>query len=429
MSEYHPSPESAFERGSILRSQRRVDDAITAFKEALALDPNHAASLTSLAICWSEKEGFGEQALDAAQRAVSVEPEDSFARTVLASIENAQAKDGQTGRIKQALETSEQAVGLDVENDVAHAVQASILMRLKKYPKAEMVARRALSINVDNTMATEVLSAALLMQKKDADNQGLIDYHLQRSPEDDSAHVSAGWQALMESKYEVANTHFLEALRLNPMNERARLGLVECYRARSKLYALQIKFTRFMMQFTEGKQTAILIGGFIFYRFAYGAVSKVSPMLGYLILGLWLTFALWSHLIRGLSTFLILFDRPARQALRRIEKTEGLAVGGAIALSVIALGVAGIFGAPAYAMLALALLFAGVCNAAAFVNSHYVGRYFYGIIAAVASGAALLFVLLLLFPLSAQLAGQMYLTCIYAGIAVSWGRALGLGFR
>ena len=154
-------------------------------------------------------------------------------------------------------------------------------------------------------MAAEVLSAALLLQKKDGDNQDLIRYQLERNAEDDSAHTSAGWMAVMKGDHKKANEHFLEALRLNPMNENARLGLIESFRARSWPYRLQLKFAHFMNQFTEGRQTAIMLGGFICYKVLSSYLKTVSPILGAVVIGAWLMFVLWAHLARGLSSAFI----------------------------------------------------------------------------------------------------------------------------
>ena len=244
----------------MLQSHHRLQEAIACYQQALELDAQHTPSFIMLALCWMQEDNTAPKSIDAAQRAVALEPENPFARSVLALALNANAKDGQTAAVKAALQQAEEAVNLDPDSDFSHAVLARLHLRLRDYPKAEASARAALSLDTENTMAAEVLSAALLLQKKDGDNQELIQYQLQRNAEDDSAHTSAGWIAVMQGDHKKANQHFLEALRLNPMNENARLGLIESLRARSWPYRLQLKFAHFMNQFTEGRQTAIMLG-------------------------------------------------------------------------------------------------------------------------------------------------------------------------
>ena len=295
----HPSPDAAFARGRLLQNQHRLPDAIACYKQALELDAHHTPSFIMLALCWMQNDDTAPKSIDAARRAVALEPENAFARSVLALALNANAKDGQTTAIKEALQQAEEAVGLDPDSDFSHAVLSRLHLRLRDYPKAEESARAALSLDTENTMAAEVLSAALLLQKKDGDNKHLINYQLQRNAEDDSAHTSAGWQAVMEGDHKKANEHFMEALRLNPMNEAARMGLIESFRARSWPYRQQLRFAHFMNQFTEGRQTAIMIGGFVCYKVLSTWLKTVSPMLAYLVIGAWLLFVLWAHLARG----------------------------------------------------------------------------------------------------------------------------------
>ncbi|MGJ8640440.1 MAG: tetratricopeptide repeat protein [Opitutaceae bacterium] len=429
MSSNHSSAAGAYQRGCLLRSQHRIDDAINAFKQVLQENPNHAPSLSMLALCWTEKEGHSQDAVEAAKRAVAVEPEDAFARTVLAiAIEN-EAKPGQKSKLKEALSVAHEAIEMDPDLDVAHALAGSLQLRLEKRAEAEQSARKALSINPENTMAGEVLSAALLLQRKSEDNDNLIDAQLRRDPNDDSTHSNAGWQALMSGDHVKANTHFTEALRLNPMNERARMGLIESFRARSAPYRLQLKFANFMNQFTAGKQTMIMIGAFIFYKVAYGSVSTVSPILGNVVLGLWLIFALWSHLARGLSTFYIVIDKFARRALRPMERWEGISVGGCLLLSIVSI-TSGLFINPDNAGdLALIFLFAGVANAAAFTNDHHIGKYVYFGIAGICTLASVYCGLSLFLPNSLPSVPQVYSIGLLLGVAITWLRGFGAGYR
>ena len=89
--ELHPSPHAAFARGQLLQQQNRIDDAISCYKQALDIDGNHAPSFMMLALCWTENPDTTAQAVDAARRAIALEPEDAFARSVLALALNATA--------------------------------------------------------------------------------------------------------------------------------------------------------------------------------------------------------------------------------------------------------------------------------------------------------------------------------------------------
>lgn len=418
------SASSHYARGRLLQTQHRFADAIQSYKQALELEPNHTPSYVMLALCWLNSDGTAAQSVDAAQKAVGLDPENAFARSVLALALNARAKDGQNSAIQDALSHAEAAVSLDPDSDFAHAVLARLHLRLRDYPKAEAAARKSLELDTENTMAAEILSVALLMQRKDGDNKGLIDYQLQRDPNDDSAHTSAGWQALMDGDHKRANEHFLEALRLSPMNESARMGLVESYRARSAVYRLQLRFAHFMNQFTEGRQTMIMIGGFIAYKVVSTLLKGVSPVLSSLVIGAWLVFALWSHLARGFSSFFIVMDRFARQALRPREYWEGVVVGGLIFGSLASLILGYAKGLPDSGYLALTFLLAAVANAAAFTNDHHIGRSVYAIAAGIAGFGAVYLGVGVFTDIDLPSVSLLALLTILIGVVISWLRPL-----
>ncbi len=420
--DFHPSPDAAFARGRLLQSQHRTQDAIACYKQALELDANHTPSYIMLALCWMHEEDNAPKSIDAAQRAVALEPENPFARSVLALSLNANAKEGQTAAVKAALQHAEEAVNLDPDSDFSHAVLARLHLRLRDYPKAEASARAALAMDTENTMAAEVLSAALLLQKKDGDNAELIKYQLQRNAEDDSAHTSAGWMAVMKGDHKKANEHFVEALRLNPMNENARMGLIESFRARSWIYRGNLRFCHWMSQFTEGRQTAIMIGGFIAYRVLSGYLKTTAPFWANVVIGAWLIFALWSHLARGLSTFFVTMDRFARQALKPREYWEGVVVGGLIFLSLSAFLLGYAYGVQDASFVALAFLFASVANAAAFTNDHHVGRQVYGIAAGISGFGAIYFGIATFANVDLPFAEWAGIVALFIGIVTTWLR-------
>lgn len=420
--DFHPSPEAAFQRGQLLQKQHRLTDAIACYKQVVSLDAEHVPSYLMLSLCWMQSDGSEDNAVDAARRAVALEPENAFARGVLALALNAKARDGQTALMKEALQEARQATGFEPESDFAHGVVARLHLRLRDYPKAEESARMALSLDTENTMAAEVLSAALLLQKKDADNQSLIDYQLQRDPEDDAAHTSAGWQAVMTGDHQKANGHFMEALRLNPNNEGARMGLIECYRARSWFYRGYLRFNHWMNQFTEGKQNAIMLGGFIGYQFLHRWLKDVSPILSNVVIGVWMVFALWSHLARGLSTFFVTMDRFARQALKPREFWEGAVVGWLIFFAISALVLGYVKDVKNYGFCAMAFFLAAVVNAAAFTNDHHIGRHIYNVAGAVAGLGALYLGISLFGGLNLPSASFAGFVAVLTGVAVSWLR-------
>lgn len=424
MTDHHPTPEAAYQRGRLLQSQQRYAEAAACYQQALSLDAQHTPSLMMLAFCWMDQPETVEKAVGAARQAVALEPEHGPAHSVLALALNARAKDGQNAIIKEGRQAAEQGVALEPDSSFTHAVLARLHLRLRDHAAAEQAARAALALDPEDTMAAEALSMALLLQRKDGDNRDLIDYQLQRNPEDDSAHASAGWQALMSGDHRRANQHFLEALRLNPMNEGARAGLVESYRARSWFYNAYLRYAHWMNQFTEGRQSMILFGGFVAYQFLRRALEKSAPVLASVLVVVWLVFALWTHLARGLGGFFVLLDRFARQSLHRCEFWEGLSVGGLLLLSLAAFVSGALQGLPGTDFVPLFALFAAVACAAAFANDHHFGRFIYAAAAVIATGGALYGSIYIFSGIKMPLGALLGSLAILLGVATTWMRML-----
>ena len=423
-----PSAQNCFLRGQMFYSRDRHAEAASWFQRALQADPNHAGSYAMLAACWLQDPGKVDAALDAAKRAVALEPEEAQWRSILAlTLANA-GQDGRKSFIAQGLLEAHEAVRLEPESASAHAIEARLYMGLAKYAEAEAAARRALALDTDNAMAAEVLSQALRLQHKDEDNSHLIRAQLQKNPESTRTHTSAGWQALMQGRHREANQHFLEALRLDPMNEAARDGLVESYRARSSVYRLYLRFCHAMNRFGDKEQRWILLGGFIAYRVARAQLAAFSPVLTGVLTVAWVILALWSHLARSVGSFFMLFDRFARQSLRTRERWEGGLVGGflVVAFLFLARALFSHFELDFYA--GLALFVAAVPLAAAFANTHYWGRFLYTAVACVAGGAALYSAASIGLRVAVPHVGDAVLVAVVLGVAITWMRMLRVGY-
>ena len=421
------SAEACYQRGVLLHSRGRPAEAAEWFRKALAADPRHALSHARLALCLAVESGREAESIEEARRAVALAPEHPFLQSILALTLIDSARDGHNAPIEEGLSHAVRATELDAENDFAWAVRGHGLLRLRRYAEAEDAALRALRLDTESRLATSVLAAALLNQGKDDRHAELVRYQLDRNPDDPASHTSAGWQALRRGRHEEANRHFLEALRLDPTAENARLGLLESYRARNPLYRVFIHFSRWMSRFSDGHQNLILIGGFVAYRILRHALARVSPFWASLVMGLWLLFALWSHLGRSLGSFLILFDRFARRCLRRKEKWEGGVVGGLVAGSFVALGASFVPAGPdpsGLRLLALALVLTAVAWAAAFTNDHFRGRHLYWWAALAAAVGCVLQLANACLPDGPDWLAAGLMMAVLTGVAVTWMRAL-----
>lgn len=416
----------------MLMDRSRHEEATQWLRQAIALEPDVSFPYALLAICLMSQTGREKEAADTAKRAVELEPEDSFVRSVRALALANQAKDGQDGLVREALAEALEAARLDPDSVFAHATIARAHLRLKRWKEAEAAARKGLELDPDDSSSAEVLSVALMQQGKQEDHDHLVRSQLEKNPEDDSTHSSAGWNALRRGDHKKANEHFAEALRLNPMSEGARLGLVESYRARSLVYRSLVKFDAFIDRITAGRQTMFWIGGYVIYRFAYTQLKVTAPWAAYLLAGAWLLLVFWGSLARSIASFTMLFDDFARRSLKPLEKWEGVVVGGLVVLALMTLLVA-VTLKPAFIMLALGLFICAIPAASAFTNDHYIGKWIYWAVAGFCIFCSL-------YPVASILLGVTIGTVlpytpgvlsagILTAVGFSFVRMFGLGYR
>ena len=249
---------------------------------------------------------------------------------------------------------------------------------LERWVEAEQAAREALAIDADDSFAQNVLAIALRTQGKSEESQIAVDQLLQDDPEDEMAHLNAGYAALQTSDHRKAEGHFREALRLAPDFEPAREGLIYSFRARSGFYRLYLRYSFFMARFSEGSRWAMIIGLYLGVKFGRQALMQFSPILAGLLGIAYLLFVFWVWLADGVGGFLILCDRSARHALKKSEKLEAITVGGGFFLGIAALLAAAALRNGPLVVLGLALVAATIPASLFFTNPSPRGRLLFG---------------------------------------------------
>lgn len=312
---------SALRRGMAMFDLDRYAEAENFFREALGSDPDHPLALYLLANSIYLQEDRGEEALAVIDNLLAKEPGDSSNHLLRARILDGLDRD------KEGLVAVDQALALDPESANALAVRASLLLDLNRRPEAEACARRALELEPDHTHAGLMLSAALRMQGKRAEDRDRARELLAREPNSSHAHTNAGYAALSSGRYPEAEDHFLESLRLDPLHRDAQEGLKMAFRARSRVYAAELRFSHWFAA-REGVGRYVLL---ILVCFALGAGSGfVRDLAGDLVARVFslasLTFfALWiTH--THLGNLALMADARGRHALDSAERWTSLVV-------------------------------------------------------------------------------------------------------
>jgi tetratricopeptide (TPR) repeat protein len=427
-----PDWQHCLARAEMLIERDRYGDAAEWCQRGLQGHPDNSRLHALLAMCWMSVEGKAEDAVQSARRSVGLDPDHAWNHAVLALAISHKAKPGQDGVLREALAEARKALELDAWLVMAHAAHTQVLVRLQRYREAEESARAALAIDPENPHLGAQLGMILQLLGKHEDHEHLAHSHLAQHPESEAAHSSAGFNALRKGDHKGANAHFLEALRLDPTSEAARMGLAESYRARSWSYRLLLRMDAAITRLTGGRETAFWIGGFIAYRVLYKTLSTTAPALAWTLVAAWLLLVFWSALSRGVGSFFMLFDRSARHSLARRERWEGGLVGAMVGLAIMCLGF-GVLLRWEFAVAALGLFLGATPVSAAFTNDHHIGRWLYGAVTAFCVICALYFVAFLFIAIGFHMVLPSALTVcmsgIFASVAFSWVRAFGILYR
>jgi tetratricopeptide (TPR) repeat protein len=159
-------------------SAGKVEAAITAYQNAVDVDPNNAETWWKLSriqtysstflITNAQKKGRLQEALQSAKKAVELAPEDSTARAVHAlaldwnaSVNLGYTEDEVQDFLIQAGNEALQAQQFDSSNALALAYYAEVLVDQQNWPQAELIIKQALAID-DTTMDVHRVYAYVL---------------------------------------------------------------------------------------------------------------------------------------------------------------------------------------------------------------------------------------------------------------------------
>ncbi|AIE87764.1 tetratricopeptide repeat protein [Fimbriimonas ginsengisoli] len=317
-------------------SQQRYQEALKELATAIAQRPQDAELHALRSHCLIQVDH--REAIKAAELAVSLEPDLAFAHYMLAA-----ARDS-AGKPKQAEPAARQALALRPEWPDGYAMLAGVLARQAKWPDALAQAEEGLRVDPNHEGCQRQRAQALSFMGKDAEAKEAVLKALVDNPGSPRVHAEMGWVSLRAGNYREAEAHFQEALRIDPTNERARLGLLDALRARFILYRALLGFAALLRALPAKYQGSVGFILFLIIRGAgeilasnHGLAPVLVPIL--VILG---TMFLMRWIGRPVANLSLLFHPLGRLALGREQRIETWTMAGFLAAGVL-LGVGGWF--------------------------------------------------------------------------------------
>lgn len=303
------------ERAQLLLQQSRPADAEREAMLALAQRPDHPLAHAYLALSRSDL-GKSTEALDAARSAVGLAPDVAFFHYVQALVLHRADRD------REAKTEVSEAIRLDPDEERHFALLASVELAERNWPAALEAAEQGLALNPEDVGCANLRSMALVRMGRKAEAMATVDFALERDPQNAVSHANQGWNCLHKNDPKRAQTHFREALRLNPELEYARQGMLEALKARNPIYRGMLAYFLWMARQSGKLQGAFVIGTFFVMRFVR-SMAESNPATGkflWPLVGLFYIFIYLSWTAVPMFNLLLRLDRFGRYVLSSTER-------------------------------------------------------------------------------------------------------------
>lgn len=304
-----------FLRGRLLLDQQRFEQAIAELRLAVSENPEQAFIQSTLTIALLRANRW-QEAMETIRSALAKEPDDAYNHWVLTLVWL------ERNHLKEAEESIKQAIEIDPDDADHHGLLARVLYERNRFNEALAAADAGLALDASNDLSLTYRARALMSLGQKSEAHAVADTLLSENPDDAWNHCLRGDQLVEQGDYENARTHYLEALRLDPRFEAARIGLATCLKARSPIYGLLLKGLLFLSRFTGWSVWAGLILFFLAIRFGDAFVLKHPE---WLVTYEAAKMLLWAVLIlfaiaNPVFDLLLRFDRDGQHALSEDER-------------------------------------------------------------------------------------------------------------
>ncbi len=309
------------ERANLLLRQGRVNDAITQLKNALQQNPDDHEALAMYARCFFDKKQFDE-GIATLQRAIAMDTDNHYYYYLLAFACYRQ------NRNAAAIDNIQESIRLNPYFAEAYGLFALTLCEEKNFEKALQKANEGLAVDSENITCLNGRSVALNKLKRADDAVETIQFALAQDPENEFTHSTAGWNYLEKGNNKMAARHFKEALRINPNNASARQGLKESLKSIIPPYRWLLQYNFWINNKGKKARWAIPLGVYFGIRIFSAALqsNETTNLIGTVLIGLYVVFALSTWLIYPLANFFLLFHKDGKYAVNNTERWTAITV-------------------------------------------------------------------------------------------------------
>lgn len=319
MSEYNR--QNYIERAKLLLKQKRYKEAEQHAAIVLQGNPNDAEALQVIGHCRLDTNKYDE-AIELFKRCLGLRPDDDYVHYLAAF---AYYRNKQND---EAVSFLKSAIGLNPYASSYYGLYAYIMLDKRFFEEALEKANQGLSVYAGDLTCLNARSQALFRLKDKEAAYDTIKEALSIDPDDDFTHTNFGWHFMEAGKHKKAREHFRQALRINPNNDRARLGYKESLKANLPPYRWMLMFSLWLSSKSKAARWGVIIVIWLSVRLISGVSDAAGlGLLGYAIIALYILFVVFSWVGTSIANAMLLLSSEGKYVLTRVEKNVSAAVG------------------------------------------------------------------------------------------------------
>jgi tetratricopeptide (TPR) repeat protein len=334
-----PDISSMLERAELLLNQGRYKDAEQTIKKVLETEPENDHALSVLARCYLNNKRFDE-GIAIIKDAIAIDPLNDF-YFYLAGFGYYQK-----GVSDEAINQLKRAIRLNPYHAEYFGLLSFVYIEQKDFPLALEKADEGLALQADNITCLNARARALNKMRRTDDAIATMENALAQDPDNYVTHNTVGWNLLEKGRHKEAQKHFLEALRLYPELESARVGLKESLKSKIAPYRWLLQYSFWVSNRGKKLQVALPIILYIAFRLLIAIFSNFqgTAALGWVLAAVYLLFVVVSWSINSVANFFLLFHPLGKYALTVTERWTAITVVSALITGLILLSLASFTG-------------------------------------------------------------------------------------
>ena len=208
---------SNFELALRLFEQGRTDLAEKELRRGLEANPGFATAHSFLGICLVRL-GRVDEAVAEAEEGIRLKPNLAYSHFALACVLARK-------NLADCRRHAEEAIRLDPTRPYQFFLLSAISSDERRHQRSLDEAMQGLRLDPNHSGCASLRALALQRLGRKAEAEEAIMHALSRGPNNDFTHTAQGWRMLAKNRRKASRAAFLEALRINPENRWAQLGL------------------------------------------------------------------------------------------------------------------------------------------------------------------------------------------------------------